>query len=111
MNTRFLFKPRVRQSLTIVLLLLAISTLLPARAPLMKWWVAQAQWVALGYILLAMVLLMFNRTRLMFVCLGCSAAICLYFNETKTAAPPSSQAVPVLKNDTSATRDSAPVCQ
>ena len=112
MNTRFLFKPRVRQSLTIVLLLLAISTLLPARVPLLVWWAAQAQWVALGYILLAMALLMFNRTRLMFVCLGCSAAICLYFNETKAAAPPpSSQAVPVLKNDTPATRDTAPVCQ
>lgn len=114
MNTRFLFKPRVRQSLTIVLLLLAISTLLPARLPLMAWWVAQAQWVALGYILLAMALLMFNRTRLMFVCLGCSAAICLYFNETKAVryspAPPA-QMTPALKNDTSAPRDPAPVCQ
>lgn len=88
MNTGFLFRPRVRQALTIMLLLIAISTLLPARMPLMVWWVAQARWVALGYILLAMALLMFNRTRLMFVCLGCSAAICLYFNEIQGGAPP-----------------------
>ncbi len=86
MNTGFLFRPRVRQALTIVLLLIAISTFLPTRNPLLTWWAAQAQWVALGYTLLAMVLLIFDRTRLMFVCLGCSAAICLYFNEKQAGA-------------------------
>lgn len=91
MNTAFLFRPRVRQALTIVLLLIAISTFLPARNPLMAWWVAQAQWVALGYTLLAMALLMFDRTRLMFVCLGCSAAICLYFNEKKAGTTQSTE--------------------
>lgn len=70
--------------MTIVLLLLAVSTMLPSKQPQYLWWTRQAQWLALGYVLSAMVLLIFNRTRLMFVCLGCSAAICLFFSETKT---------------------------
>ncbi len=70
--------------MTIVLLLVAVSTMAPLHHPLFVWWTRQAQWLALGYVLIAMLLLIFNRTRLMFVCLGCSAAICLFFSETKT---------------------------
>lgn len=85
MRTAFLFHRRTRQAMTVVLLVLAVSTMAPIHQPLMEWWAAQAQWLALGYVFVAMVLLMFNRTRLMFVCLGCSAAICLFFNETNAS--------------------------
>lgn len=71
----------VRQALTIVLLLVAVSVMLLSDDPWAAWWAA---WIALGYVLLAIGLLIFNQTRLMFVCLGCSAAICLFFNETRT---------------------------
>ena len=86
MNTRFMYNHRVRQGLTIVLLTAALAAIFPSHQPLLDWWAAQAQWVALGYVLLAMALLVFNRTRLMFVCLGCGAAICLFYNEMNTAA-------------------------
>lgn len=85
MITEFLFHRRTRQAMTIVLLLLAVSAMMPLHQPLLEWWAAQAQWLALAYVLTAMALLIFNRTRLMFVCLGCSAAICLYFNETNAS--------------------------
>ncbi|MBK6932019.1 MAG: hypothetical protein IPH12_14595 [Saprospirales bacterium] len=86
MNTSFLFRRRTRQATTILLLLFAVGTMAAARQQVLLWWAAQAAWVALGYLLLAMVLLVFNRTRLMFVCLGCSAAICLFFNEIQSKA-------------------------
>lgn len=91
MNTAFLFRPRVRQATTILLLLLAIGTMYAAHDPALKFWAAQAQWIALSYFLAGMTLFMFRRTRLMFVCLGCSAAISLFFSEThagRMAKPP-----------------------
>lgn len=99
MNTRVEYRKRVRQALTILLLLLAVSVMLLSRRPWVAYWSA---WVALGYLLLAMVLLVFNQTRLMFVCLGCSAAICLFFNETRgiAAFPPyPGKQAPVLEKN------------
>ena len=113
MNTGFFFNRRVRQATTIVLLLLAVSTMLPARYPRLHWWAAQAHWVALAYLLAAMGLLVFNRTRLMFVCLGCSAAICLFFNETgakKSLPAPPGAAVPT-RPDTTPVYEPAPTPQ
>jgi hypothetical protein len=81
MKTDFLFRRRTRQATTIVLLLFAVATMWAAQMPALQFWAAQAQWIALAYLLTGMVLLVFRRTRLMFVCLGCSAAICLFFNE------------------------------
>ena len=98
----------VRQALTIVLLLLAVSVMLLSGEPRVAWWAA---WIALGYVLLAMVLLIFNQTRLMFVCLGCSAAICLFFNETSTESRfptyPGKQ-VPALEKNIQTEHESTP---
>ncbi len=87
MNFDFLFRRRTRQATTLVLLAVAVSTMFAAHEPRLAWWAAQAGWVALGYVLVAMALLVYKRTRLMFVCLGCSAAICLFFNEIKNPDP------------------------
>lgn len=76
-----LFHSSTRQATTIVLLLFAVATMWAAGEPALQEWAAQARWIALGYLLAGMGLLVFRRTRLMFVCLGCSAAICLFFNE------------------------------
>lgn len=76
-----LFHPRTRQATTIVLLLFAVATMWAAGNPAGQVWAEQARWIALGYLLAGMGLLLLRRTRLMFVCLGCSAAICLFFNE------------------------------
>ena len=98
----------VRQALTIVLLLLAVSVMLLSGEPRVAWWAA---WIALGYVLLAMVLLIFNQTRLMFVCLGCSAAICLFFNETRTESrfpPYPGKQAPALEKNIQTEHESTP---
>jgi len=111
MNTRMVYRRRVRQALTILLLLIAVSTMLLSQHPRVVWWSA---WVALGYLLLAMVLLIFNQTRLMFVCLGCSAAICLFFNETKAGSGfpqyPGKQ-TPALEKNMQTEHESPPASQ
>lgn len=114
MNIRLFQHPRTRQALTIVLLLLAVSTMFPVRHPALVWWSARAAWVATGYLVLAMILLVFNRTRLMFVCLGCSAAISLYFNEIRPVhrMPESpAPAAPALPKKDAFNQDSAPAGQ
>ncbi|MCC6460551.1 MAG: hypothetical protein IT260_08785 [Saprospiraceae bacterium] len=90
MDTSFLFRRRTRQATTIVLLLITVLTMAAAERPALHWGATQAAWVACIYLLMAMALLVFSRTRLMFVCLGCSAAISLFFYEIKppAAAPP-----------------------
>jgi len=77
----WMFHPRTRQATTIVLLLFAVATMWASGEPALQPWAAKARWIALGYLLAGMTLLLLRRTRLMFVCLGCSAAICLFFNE------------------------------
>lgn len=102
-------KPLIRQALTIVLLLVAVSVMLLSGDPRVAWWAA---WIALGYVLLAMVLLIFNQTRLMFVCLGCSAAICLFFNETRTTdtsfPPYPGKVAPALEKNIQTEHESPP---
>ncbi len=104
-----LFHPRTRQATTIVLLLFAVSTMWAAGAPAWQIWAAQARWIALGYLLAGMGLLLFRRTRLMFVCLGCSAAICLFFNELeqKNNIHPAG-AEPVNRHDSTSYEFTAP---
>jgi hypothetical protein len=60
----------------------------PPDNPATIWWADHAVYVALGYLALGMVFLMTNKTRLMFVCLGCSAAISLFKNEQLSHLPP-----------------------
>lgn len=110
MNTAFLFRRRTRQATTVVLLLLAVFTMLSAQQPDLHWWARQAKWIALAYVLLAMGLLIFHRTRLMFVCLGCSAAICLFFNEIQRTpqANQSLQNPPELEIKDSTSNESTP---
>lgn len=99
----------VRQALTIVLLLVAVSVMLFSGDPRVAWWAA---WIALAYVVLAMVLLIFNQTRLMFVCLGCSAAICLFFNETRTTdtsfPPYPGKVAPALEKNIQTEHESPP---
>lgn len=100
MNADFLFGRRIRQATTIVFLLLAVGTMLAAQEPPLRWWAAQAKWIALGYVLLAMGLLIFRRTRLMFVCLGCSAAICLFYTEIQRKPLPPNPPQLILNDST-----------
>ena len=80
MKTAFLFHRLTRQATTILLLLFAVATMWSAHIPALQFWAERAGWIALGYLLFGMFLLTLRRTRLMFVCLGCSAAISLFFN-------------------------------
>jgi hypothetical protein len=76
-------RSRVRQITTLVLLMGAMLCIFPPRHAWFQWWAAQALYVALGYLALAMLLLVLNRQRLMFVCLGCTAAISFFHHETE----------------------------
>lgn len=57
----------------------------PPRQQAFLWWAAHAEQVALAYLLLGLLFFMSNRYRLMLVCLGCSAAISLYYYESNQA--------------------------
>jgi hypothetical protein len=75
-------RSRIRQMTTLVLLMGAMLCIFPPRHTWFQWWAAQALYVALGYLALAMLLLILDRQRLMFVCLGCTAAISFFHHET-----------------------------
>lgn len=104
-------RPLVRQALTIVLLLVAVSVMLLSGDLRVAGW---AGWIALGYVLLAMALLIFNQTRLMFVCLGCSAAICLFFNEIRKVSrfpPYPGKSAPALEKNIQTEHEYTPAGQ
>lgn len=86
MKPTFFARRRIRQGLTLVLLAGALTCMFPPPCAAFRWWAAHAAGVAFGYLLLGIAFLIVDRTRLMFVCLGCSAAIGFYFNEA--ASPP-----------------------
>jgi hypothetical protein len=75
-------RSRIRQMITLVLLMGAMLCIFPPQHAWFQWWAAQALYVALGYLALAMLLLILDRQRLMFVCLGCTAAISFFHHET-----------------------------
>lgn len=72
---------RVRQGLTVVLLAGSLACIFPPKLPAFQWWAEHAVFVATGFLLLGLFFLVINKSRLMFVCLGCSAAICFFKNE------------------------------
>ncbi|MFN8301649.1 MAG: hypothetical protein U0U46_04105 [Saprospiraceae bacterium] len=74
---------KLRQALTLVLLSGAILAMFPFSLPACDWWAGHAQWVAVAYLLLGIIFLIFNRFRLMFVCFGCSAAISFFYHESQ----------------------------
>lgn len=83
--SRFFDHPRVRQGLTIALVCGALTCMFPPQAPAFLWWAAQVSYITAGYVALGVFFLLIDQPRLMFVCLGCSAAICLFQIETQAA--------------------------
>jgi hypothetical protein len=86
MNVRFFDNRRVRQGLTILSLAGSLACIFPPQHPAFQWWAEHAVFVALGFVLLGLFFLIINKSRLMFVCLGCSAAICFFKNELSERA-------------------------
>ncbi len=86
MNVSFFDNRRVRQVLTVLMLFGALTCIFPPFHPAFRWWADQAVFVALGYLLAALFFLIIDNARLMFVCLGCSAAICFFKNELGDSA-------------------------
>ena len=81
MKTAFFNHPRVRQVLTVLLLSGALACIFPPATPEFQWWGQQSVAVAVGYVGLGLFFLAFNNSRLMFVCLGCGAAISFHYHE------------------------------
>lgn len=81
MDVSFFDNRRVRQGLTVVLLAGSLACIFPPKLPAFQWWAAHAVFVAMGFLLFGLFFLVINKSRLMFVCLGCSAAICFVKNE------------------------------
>lgn len=93
--------------LAFTLLLGTLFCLFPAENPWMQYWANHAAWVSLAYLALGLLFFFINRTRLMFVCMGCCAAICFYNQEItpqhpqniqhllETRAPVDSQGAPI----------------
>lgn len=77
---------RVRQGLTVMLLTGSLACIFPPNLPAFQWWAERAAFVAAGFLLLGLFFLTINKSRLMFVCLGCSAAICFFKNEISEKA-------------------------
>ncbi len=82
MNLTFLDHRRIRQVLTLLLLAGALACMFPPKQSAFEWWAAHAVGVALGYLALGLFFLTIDRTRLMLVCFGCSAAISFYYHES-----------------------------
>jgi endonuclease/exonuclease/phosphatase (EEP) superfamily protein YafD len=82
MSLDFLDHPRVRQLLSIVLLIGALLSIFPPDSYTMKWWSSRAELISLLYLFFGLFFLVISKPRLMFVCIGCSAAIAFFINET-----------------------------
>lgn len=82
MKTTFFNHPRVRQVLTVLLLGGALACIFPPDTPEFRWWARHSFLVAVGYVALGLCFLVGNNSRLMFVCLGCGAAISFHCHET-----------------------------
>ena len=81
MKTTFFNHPRVRQVLTVLLLSGALCCIFPPARPEFQWWAQQSFYVAMGFVALGLLFLLGNNSRLMFVCLGCGAAISFHYHE------------------------------
>jgi hypothetical protein len=78
---------RIRQAIAILLLSGTLLCIFPPDQPQMLYWANNAVYVALGYLSMGLFFFFINRTRLMYVCMGCSAAICFYYLETAPTQP------------------------
>jgi endonuclease/exonuclease/phosphatase (EEP) superfamily protein YafD len=82
MNLDFLDHARVRQILSLLLLVGAMLSIFPPDSYTLKWWSSHAELISLIYLVVGLFFLVINKSRLMFVCLGCSFVIAFYINET-----------------------------
>jgi endonuclease/exonuclease/phosphatase (EEP) superfamily protein YafD len=81
---------RWRQILTLLFVSGSLLCMFPPESYTIRWWSGHAQLIVLGYLCLAMGFLIIRQERLMFVCLGCCAAMAYYLNESvnsKLGAP------------------------
>lgn len=83
MKFSFLDHHRVRQILTILLIPLALLSIFPIDTPFFHWLAQNAVFVSLAYTSSGLIFLILNKTRIMFVCFGCSACISFFYHETK----------------------------
>lgn len=72
---------RMRQAIALLLLSGSFFCVFPADNPLCLYWGNNAVSVCLGYLALGLLFFLTNRKQLMFVSMGCCAAMCLYFLE------------------------------
>lgn len=90
MNFSIFDHRRMRQAIALALLSGTLLCIFPPDHPLLRNLANQAVFVSIGYLALGLFFFLINRARLMFVCMGCCAAICFYYLE---AAPDQSQNV------------------
>ncbi len=86
MKFKFFDNRRIRQGWTLLLIGGALVCMFPPRHPAFDWWAAHAVQVALGYLALGLIFLILNKSRLLLVCFGCSAAISFFYYETNKGA-------------------------
>lgn len=86
MNVSIFDNRRVRQGLTVLLLAGSLACIFPPGLPVFQWWAGRAVFVSASFLLLGLFFLTINKSRLMFVCMGCSAAICFFKNEMNEKA-------------------------
>ncbi len=86
---------RMRQAVALLLLSGSFFCVFPADNPLCRSWANNAELVCLGYLALGLLCFVTNQKRLMFVSMGCCAAMSLYFLEmAPRQTPPQNQEKP-----------------
>ncbi|MEI6409229.1 MAG: hypothetical protein WCR52_07595 [Bacteroidota bacterium] len=73
---------RVRQLITLVLIMCVLICMFPPEEPFFQQFAAYDVQIAASMVGLGLAFLISDKIRLMFVCFGCSAAICFFKNET-----------------------------
>ena len=84
MGTSIFDHRRMRLAVILLLLAGALCCIFPTNHTFMLFLTQNAAFVAFTYLAMGLVFFLRNRTRYMFVCMGCSAAICFYHLETST---------------------------
>jgi hypothetical protein len=100
-------KRRGRQAIIILFNLGAIGCIIPSQNPYLKWWTEHALHIAIFYLVLGLLFLLFNQSRMMFVCMGCSAVICFFNHEKSNASV--HQNMRIMLNDTTKKQIIAPI--
>jgi hypothetical protein len=73
---------RIRQLIALLFLGVVILCIFPPKSLFFQWFALQSEYISLFFLLLGLIMLAINRRRMLFVCLGCSAAISFYQHET-----------------------------